>query len=67
METKIDLNNLENEKIGKIEDRLCDLIDDPGDVFLWTGDSIPTKKLGRFSSVERHHGGVHILLNNFKN
>lgn len=44
METKIDLNNLENEKIGKIEDRLCDLIDDPGDVFLWTGDSIPTKK-----------------------
>lgn len=52
METKIDLNNLENEKIGKIEDRLCDLIDDPGDVFLWTGDSIPTKNPGRFSSVE---------------
>lgn len=37
MNTKIDLNNLEKEKIGKIEDRLCDLIDDPGDVFLWTG------------------------------
>lgn len=52
MNTKIDLNNLENEKIGKIEDRLCDLIDDPGDVFLWTGDSILTKKPGRFSSVE---------------
>ncbi|MBN2943285.1 MAG: hypothetical protein JTJ18_14865 [Streptococcus sp.] len=52
METKIDLNNLEKENIGKIEDRLCDLIDDPGDVFLWTGDSIPTKKPGRFSSEE---------------
>ena len=52
METKIDLNNLEKENIGKIEDRLCDLIDDPGDVFLWTGDSIPTKKPGRFSSKE---------------
>lgn len=52
MNTKIDFNNLENEKIGKIEDRLCDLIDDPGDVFLWTGDSIPTKKPGRFSSEE---------------
>lgn len=52
MNTKIDLNNLEKEKIGKIEDRLCDLIDDPGDVFLWTGDSIPTKKPGRFSSEE---------------
>lgn len=52
MNTKIDLNNLENEKIGKIEDRLFDLIDDPGDVFLWTGDSIPTKKPGRFSSEE---------------
>lgn len=52
MKTKIDLNNLENENISKIADRLCDLIDDPGDVFLWTGDSIPIKKPGRFSSVE---------------
>lgn len=52
MKTKIDLNNLENENISKIADRICDLIDDPGDVFLWTGDSIPTKKPGRFSSVE---------------
>ena len=52
METKIDLNNLKNENISKIADRLCDLIDAPGDVFLWTGDSIPTKKPGRFSSVE---------------
>ena len=52
MNTKIDLNNLENEKIGKIEDRLCDLIDDPGDVFLWNGESILTKKPGRFSSEE---------------
>lgn len=52
MKTKIDLNNLENENISKIADRLCDLIDAPGDVFLWTGDSISTKKPGRFSSVE---------------
>lgn len=52
MNTKIDLNNLENEKIGKIKDRLCDLIDDPGDVFLWTGDSILIQKPGRFSSEE---------------
>ena len=43
MNTKIDLNNLENEKIGKIEDRLCDLIDDPGDVCLWNGEYILTK------------------------
>lgn len=52
METKIDLNNLKNENIGKIEDRLCDLLDASGDVFLWNGDSISTKKSGRFSSVE---------------
>lgn len=52
MKTKIDLNNLKNENITKIADRLCDLIDDPGDVFLWTDDFIPTKKPGRFSSVE---------------
>lgn len=52
MEAKIDLKNLENENISKIADRLCDLIDAPGDVFLWTGDSISTKKPGRFSSVE---------------
>lgn len=52
MEAKIDFNNLENENISKIADRICDLIDDPGDVFLWTGNSIPTTKPGRFSSVE---------------
>lgn len=52
MKTKIDLNNLENENISKIADRLCDLIDATGDVFLWTGDSISTKKPRRFSSVE---------------
>jgi len=52
MKTKIDLKNLENENISKIADRLCDLIDASGDVFLWTGDSISTKKPGRFSSVE---------------
>lgn len=52
METKIDLNNLKNENISKIADRLCDLIDAPGDVFLWTDDFILTKKPGRFSSVE---------------
>lgn len=52
MKTKIDLNNLKNGNITKIADRLCDLIGDPGDVCLWTGDSIPTRKPGRFSSVE---------------
>lgn len=35
METKIDLNNLENENIVNIADRLGVLSEDSGDVFLW--------------------------------
>lgn len=52
MNTKIDLNNLENENIVNIADRLGVLSEDSGDVFMWFYDtfSAPTSKT--FSSEE---------------
>ena len=52
MNTKIDLNNLENENIVNIADRLGVLSEDSGDVFLWFYDTLfaPTSKT--FSSEE---------------
>ena len=44
MNTKIDLNNLENENIVNIADRLGVLSEDSGDVFMWASDSIPATK-----------------------
>lgn len=52
MEAKIDFENLEKEAIWKIEDRLGDLEEDSGDVFLWASNSIPATKPERFSSVK---------------
>ena len=40
MNTKIDLNNLENENIVNIADRLGVLSEDSGDVFLWFYDTL---------------------------
>lgn len=52
MKTKIDFENLENENISKIADRLGDLSEESGDVFLWTGDSVSVAKPKLFSSEE---------------
>lgn len=52
MEAKIDFENLANENIVKIADRLGDLAEDSGDVFLWTGDLVSVAKPERFSSEE---------------
>ena len=52
MNTKIDLNNLENENIVNIADRLGVLSEDSGDVFMWASDSIPATKPYTFSSEE---------------
>ena len=52
MNTKIDLNNLENENIVNIADRLGVLSEDSGDVFMWASDSIPATKPYTFSSKE---------------
>ena len=52
MNTKIDLNNLENENIVNIADRLGVLSEDSGDVFMWASDSIPATKPHTFSSKE---------------
>ena len=52
MEAKIDFNNLGKENIVKIADRLGDLNEDFGDVFVWTSDSVSVPKPKRFSSVE---------------
>ena len=52
MNTKIDLNNLENENIVNIADRLGVLSEDSGDVFMWASDSIPSTKPHTFSSKE---------------
>ena len=52
MNTKIDLNNLENENIVNIADRLGVLSEASGDVFMWASDSIPATKPYTFSSKE---------------
>ena len=52
MNTKIDLNNLENENIVNIADRLGVLSEDSGDVFMWASDSILATKPYTFSSKE---------------
>ena len=52
MNTKIDLNNLENENIVNIADRLGVLSEDSGDVFMWASDSTPATKPHTFSSKE---------------
>ena len=52
MNTKIDLNNLENENIVNIADRLGVLSEDSGDVFMWASDSIPATTPHTFSSEE---------------
>ena len=52
METKVDFDNLEKENIMNIADRLGDLAEDSGDVFLWTSDSVSVTKPERFSSKE---------------
>lgn len=52
MNTKIDLNNLENENIVNIADRLGVLSEDSGDVFLWFRDTISAPTSKTFSSEE---------------
>ena len=52
METKIDLNNLENENIVNIADRLGVLSEDSGDVFLWFCDTLSAPTSKTFSSEE---------------
>lgn len=52
MNTKIDLNNLENENIVNIADRLGVLSEDSGDVFLWFCDTISAPTSKTFSSEE---------------
>ena len=52
MNTKIDLNNLENENIVNIADRLGVLSEDSGDVFLWFYDTISAPTSKTFSSEE---------------
>ena len=52
MNTKIDLNNLENENIVNIADRLGVLSEDSGDVFMWFCDTISAPTSKTFSSEE---------------
>ena len=52
MNTKIDLNNLENENIVNIADRLGVLSEDSGDVFLWFCDTLSAPTSKTFSSEE---------------
>lgn len=52
MNTKIDFNNLENENIVNIADRLGVLSEDSGDVFMWFCDSISAPTSKTFSSEE---------------
>ena len=52
MNTKIDLNNLENENIVNIADRLGVLSEDSGDVFLWFYDTLSAPTSKTFSSEE---------------
>lgn len=52
MNTKIDLNNLENENIVNIADRLGVLSEDSGDVFLWFCDTLSATTSKTFSSKE---------------
>ena len=52
MNTKIDLNNLENENIVNIADRLGVLSEDSGDVFLWFCDNLSAPTSKTFSSKE---------------
>ena len=52
MNTKIDLNNLENENIVNIADRLGVLSEDSGDVFLWFCDTLSAPTAKTFSSKE---------------
>ena len=64
MEAKIDFKNLAKENIVKIADRLGDLHEDFGDVFVWTSDSVSVTKPNRFSS-EEHAKEFGILNNEF--
>lgn len=52
MNTKIDLNNLENENIVNIADRLGVLSEDSGDVFMWFYDTLSAPTSKTFSSEE---------------
>ena len=52
MNTKIDLNNLENENIVNIADRLGVLSEDSGDVFRWFCDTLSAPTSKTFSSEE---------------
>ena len=52
MNTKIDLNNLENENIVNIANRLGVLSEDSGDVFLWFCDTLSAPTSKTFSSEE---------------
>ena len=52
MNTKIDLNNLENENIVNIADRLGVLSEDSGYVFLWFCDTLSAPTSKTFSSEE---------------
>ena len=64
MEAKIDFKNLAKENIVKIADRLGDLNEDFGDIFVWTSDSVSVTKPDRFSS-EEHAKEFGILNNEF--
>ena len=52
MNNKIDLNNLENENIVNIADRLGVLSEDSGDVFMWFCDTLSAPTSKTFSSEE---------------
>ena len=52
MNTKIDLNNLENENIVNIAERLGVLSEDSGGVFLWFCDTLSAPTSKTFSSEE---------------
>ena len=64
MNTKIDLNNLENENIVNIADRLGVLSEDSGDVFLWFCDTLSAPTSKTFSS-EQNAKEYGILRNEF--
>ena len=53
MNTKIDLNNLENENIVNIADRLGVLSEDSGDVFMWFYDTHSQPQLQKPSAARK--------------
>lgn len=52
METKINYDDIQSEEIGRIADRLSELDDDSGDVWVWTQNEKAVTKPEYFSSEE---------------